>query len=119
DPMQQLITVVMLVLVVTSLLIAVRSRTNPWPKIAFVLGVVPIVFGIASAFPNAATLGTLSGSPAEETVLARSIFRVHVGCGISMLAFVLLQLWLAARATGAHASHTPRALTSSASAART
>ncbi len=59
-----------------------------------VLAGVPIVLALIRTVPNAVALGNRAGTPAEQSRLARSIFRDHAMCVASMSGFLVL--WLTA-----------------------
>lgn len=93
-PMSQLIAVVMVVLLGALGFRVVRGHDPTWLVVtSAVLAGAPILLAGAHTVPNAARLGTRSGSPAEQTSLARSIGRDHLVCAVSMVAF--LALWVA------------------------
>ncbi len=98
-PMSTLIAVVMVALLAA---LAVRAvcGLGPWWLLAAsaVLAGAPIVLALVRTVPDAVRLGRRTDTPADQSRLARSIFRDHVLCFGLMLAF--LCLWLAAVSLG-------------------
>ena len=95
-PMGHLVGAVMMVVLVT-LAIQAAQHMRAWIAIvSFLLAGSAIGLGILSAFPNAVRLGARSGTALEQSELARSICRVHIVCFAAMLAFMALQLLVAA-----------------------
>jgi hypothetical protein len=82
-PMSRLIAVVMVVL-----LGALGFRA-----VSALLAGAPVLLALTHTVPNAVRLGNRSGSPTDQTALARSIWRDHLVCAGAMLAF--LALWVA------------------------
>ena len=93
-PMSRLIAVVMVVLLGALGFRAVRGHDPGWLLVvSALLAVAPILLALTHTVPSAARLGGRSGSPAEQTALARSIWRDHLLCAGCMLAFLVL--WVA------------------------
>ncbi|MGC2565911.1 MAG: hypothetical protein WA488_09310, partial [Mycobacterium sp.] len=53
----------------------------------------PVLLAVTHTVPNAVRLGSRTGSPTDQTALARSIWRDHLVCAGCMLAFLVL--WVA------------------------
>jgi hypothetical protein len=86
QPMSRLIAVVMVGLLGTLALRAVRGHDPGW-----LMAVSTLLAGAAThTVPNAVRLGSRSGSPGAQTALARSIWRDHLACAVCMLAFLVL-----------------------------
>ena len=93
-PMSRLIPVVMLVLLVALGFRAIRGHDPSWILAASgLLAGAPILLALTHTVPNAVRLGSRSGDAAEQTALARSIWRDHLVCAGCVLAFLLL--WVA------------------------
>lgn len=93
-PMGRLIAVVMMVLLGALGFRAVRGHDPGWLLAASaLLAGAPILLALTHTVPNAVRLGSRSGSPAEQTALARSIWRDHLVCAGCVLAFLVL--WVA------------------------
>jgi hypothetical protein len=93
-PMSRLIAVVMVVLLTALAFRAVRGNDPAWLVAASaVLAGAPVLLALTHTVPNAVRLGSRSGSLADQTNLARSIWRDHLVCAASMLAFLVL--WVA------------------------
>ena len=96
-PMQQLIAAVMAVVVFMGAW-NLRQRSHRMLRVLAVLtSVVPIGLAAARVFSAAVRLGAGIGSPAEQSALARAIFRDHVFCLGSIVAFTAIQIVLATR----------------------
>lgn len=95
QPMGSAIAVVMIALVATLGVEAFRGAT-PAPILALgaVLAGGPILLALTRTVPNAVRLGHRSGSTAEQSRLARAVFRDHLICAICMFAFLVL--WIVA-----------------------
>jgi hypothetical protein len=93
-PMSRLIAVVMVVLLAALAFRAVRGNDPGWLVAASaVLAGAPVLLALTHTVPNAVRLGSRSGSSADQTGLARSIWRDHLVCAGCMLAFLVL--WVA------------------------
>jgi hypothetical protein len=93
-PMSRLIAVVMVVLLAALGFRVARGHDPGWlVAVSAVLAGVPILLALTRTVPNAVRLGDRSGSPTDQTRLARSIWRDHLFCAGCMLAFVVL--WVA------------------------
>ncbi|OBK39340.1 hypothetical protein A5658_24650 [Mycobacterium sp. 1245111.1] len=92
-PMGHLIAVVMALLIAALGFRMVRGHDPGWLMAlsALLIG-GPILLAATHTVPNAARLGSRSGSPSAQTVLARSIWRDHLACAVGMSTFTLL--WL-------------------------
>ncbi|MUL85543.1 hypothetical protein FZI95_21305 [Mycobacterium sp. CBMA247] len=94
-PMSVLIAAVMVILLAALTFHAFDGTSPGWRTAVFaVLAGGPIVLALLRTVPNAVALGLRTGSPAEQSGLARSICRDHVLCLTAMSAF--LALWLTA-----------------------
>ena len=94
QPMGALIAVVMGVLLVCLGIEAWRGGRPNWVIIASaVLAGGPILLALLRTVPSAVRLGRSSDTPAEQSRLARAIYRDHILCLAGMAAFLLL--WLA------------------------
>jgi hypothetical protein len=98
DPMGRLVGAVMLVTVGGSAWTVLRARRRGLPLVALVLCSLPIALAALRVFPNAVTLGARTGSPDDESLLARDILADHLACWALILAFTLVQIGDAARA---------------------
>jgi len=93
QPMGSLIAVVMGVLLVCLGVEAVRGGHPSWLIAASaVLAGGPILLALLRTVPSAVRLGRRADSPAEQSRLARSVYRDHIVCLAGMAAFLLL--WL-------------------------
>ena len=93
-PMSRLIAVVMVVLLAALGFRVLRGHDPGWLVVASaLLAGTPILLALTRTVPNAARLGNRSGSPADQTALARSIWRDHLMCAGCMLAFLVV--WVA------------------------
>ena len=93
-PMNRLIAVVMVVLLAALGFRAVRGPDPGWLLVvSALLAGGPILLAWTHTVPNAARLGRRPGDPAQQSALARSIWRDHLVCAGCMLAF--LGLWVA------------------------
>ena len=92
-PMSHLIAAVMVVLLGTLGVRAVRGYDPGWLVAASILLVGgPILLAVTHTVPNAARLGSRSGSPGTQTALARSIWRDHLACAVCVSAFLVLRV---------------------------
>lgn len=95
QPMGLLIAAVMLTLLTTLGVEAVRRQTPGWIlAVSAVLAGGPVLLALGRTVPNAVRLGRRIGTPAEQTRLARAVLTDHVICLIGMIAFLVL--WIAA-----------------------
>jgi hypothetical protein len=93
-PMSHVIALVMVILLSALAFRAAYGRDPGWLVVASaVLAGLPILLALIRTVPNAVRLGNRSGSPAEQTRLARSVCLEHLLCFAFMLAFLIL--WLA------------------------
>jgi hypothetical protein len=91
--MGTLIAVVMGVLLVCLGIEAWRGERPTWVLIASaVLAGGPILVALLRTVPSAVRLGRRSDTPAEQSRLARAIYRDHLVCLAGMALFLLL--WL-------------------------
>ena len=90
-PMSRLIAVVMVVLLGALGFRAVRGHDPGWlMAVSALLAGAPVLLALTHTVPNAVRLGNRSGSPTDQTALARSIWRDHLACAVCMLAFLVL-----------------------------
>jgi hypothetical protein len=93
-PMSRLIAVVMVVLLAALGFRAARGHDPVWLVAASaLLAGAPILLALTHTVPSAVRLGARSGSPADQSALARSIWRDHLVCAACMLTFLVL--WVA------------------------
>jgi hypothetical protein len=93
-PMSRLIAVVMAVLLGALGFRAVEGHDPGWlVGVSALLAGAPVLLAVTHTVPNAVRLGDRSGAPADQTALARSIWRDHLVCAGCMLAFLVL--WVA------------------------
>jgi hypothetical protein len=91
QPMGAVIAGVMLLLLAALAAEAVRSDSPGWLiGVSALLAGGPIALALLRTVPNAVRLGRRTGSPAEQTRLARAVLRDHVICAIGMALFVAL-----------------------------
>jgi hypothetical protein len=94
-PMSHLIAAVMVILLGALSFRAVVGDDPGWLLIASaVLVGVPILLALVRTVPSAVRLGNRTGTPAEQSRLARSICRDHLLCLACMSGFLVL--WLVA-----------------------
>jgi hypothetical protein len=92
-PMSMLIATVMVILLGVLAARAVFADSPAWlVAVSAVLAGVPILLALIRTVPNAVRLGKRLDAVAEQTRLARAIFRDHVLCLGLMTAFVALLL---------------------------
>jgi hypothetical protein len=96
QPMGRLIAVVMAVLLGALVAEAVSGTSPGWLLgVSAVLAGGPVVLALTRTVPNAVRLGRRADTAVEQTRLARAIYRDHIVCVLSMLAFLVLWLgWL-------------------------
>lgn len=91
QPMGAVIAGVMLLLLAALAAEAVRGDSPGWLiGASALLAGGPIALALLRTVPNAVRLGRRTGSPAEQTRLARAVLRDHVLCAIGMALFVAL-----------------------------
>ena len=96
QPRGSLIAVVMGVLLVCLGVDAVRGRHPGWLiAVSAVLAGGPILLALLRTVPSAVRLGRRTDTPAEQSRLARSIYRDHLVCLAGMTTFLALWLILA------------------------
>jgi hypothetical protein len=92
-PMSHLIAVVMLILLGALVFRAIGERDPVWiSAVSAVLGAAPILLAMFRTVPDAIRLGARSDGPIEQSRLARSIFRDHIVCLVSISALLALFL---------------------------
>jgi hypothetical protein len=93
-PMSRLIAIVMAILLGGLVFQGVRGHDPAWLIAASaVLAGVPVLLAMIRTVPNAVRLGARTDGPAEQSRLARSVFRDHVLCLVCMFSFLVV--WLA------------------------
>jgi len=98
-PMSYLIATVMAVLLGALGFRAIRGDDPGWLLVlSAVLAGAPILLALTRTVPNAVALGTRTGTPAEQSRLARAICRDHLLCLTCMSAFLVV--WIAAQPLG-------------------
>ncbi len=92
-PMSLLIALVMVILLAALGFHAFRGDDPDWVVgVAAMLAGPPILLAMLRTVRNAVRLGNRIGTSADQTSLARSIFRDHLFCMVSMSAF--LAVWI-------------------------
>lgn len=96
QPMGRLIAVVMVTLLGALGAQAFVGHSPGWLLgVSAVLAGGPVVLALSRTVSNAVRLGRRGDPAVEQTRLARAIYRDHVVCALSMLAFLVLWLgWL-------------------------
>jgi len=90
-PMSRLIVLVMLILLGALGFQAVRGDDPGWLLVtSAILAAVPMLLALIRTVPSAVRLGQRSDGPPEQSRLARAIYRDHLVCAGSMLAFLVL-----------------------------
>jgi len=93
-PMSLLIALVMAILLAALGFHALRGDNPGWVVgVAAALAGPPILLAMLRTVPYAVRLGNRIGTSAEQSRLARSIFRDHLYCLASMSAFLVM--WIA------------------------
>jgi hypothetical protein len=83
------------VMVATIAAVVAEIANGDVPAVAWVslaLAVVPVALVAARTVPNAVRLGTRHDALEHQSALARSIFREHLFCFVSIAALITLQL---------------------------
>jgi hypothetical protein len=94
-PMSHLIVVVMMILLGGLAFRAIRGTDPVWLlAVSAVLAGIPMVLALVRTVPNAVALGHRTGTPAEQSRLARAVCRDHLVCVALMSAFSAL--WVVA-----------------------
>ena len=92
-PMSRLIAVVMVLLLGALAFRLARGHDPGWlVALSALLAGTPILLALTRTVPNAARLGSRSGSLTAQSALARSIWRDHLVCAACLVAFLIL--WL-------------------------
>lgn len=92
--MGRLIALVMIVLLGGLVAEALFGASPGWLLgVSGALAGVPVVLALTRTVPNAVRLGRRTDTAAEQTRLARAIYRDHIVCALGMLAFLVF--WLA------------------------
>ena len=90
-PMSRLIVLVMLILLGALGFEAVRGHDAGWLLVtSTILAAVPMLLAITHTVPSAVRLGQRTDDPPEQSRLARAVYRDHLVCAGSMLAFLVL-----------------------------
>jgi hypothetical protein len=91
QPMSRLIIVVMLILLGALGFHAVRDHDPGWLLVtSAILAAVPMLLALTHTVPSAVRLGQRTDGPTEQSRLAWAIYRDHLVCAGSMLAFLVL-----------------------------
>jgi hypothetical protein len=90
-PMSRLIVVVMLILLGALGFQAVRGHDPGWLLVtSAILAAVSMLLALTHTVRSAVRLGQRTDGPTEQSRLAREIYRDHLVCAGSMLAFLVL-----------------------------
>jgi hypothetical protein len=94
-PMSRLIAVVMVILLGALVFRAIAGHDPVWLiAVSAVLAAIPILLAMFRTVPDAVRLGARADGPVEQSRLARSIFRDHIVCLVSVSTLlVLLLVW--------------------------
>jgi ER membrane protein SH3 len=92
-PMNRLIATVMLATLVAIVVEITSGETEAWIGWAsLILAITPIALAGARVVPHAVRLGTRRDTSEQQTALARSIFREHALCWVSIAGLLVVQL---------------------------
>jgi len=91
-PMQRLVALVMAVTVLGSLVRAWRAPRRLLSWVALGAATIPIALAAVRVLPNAVRLGAGTGSPGEQSALARAIFADHAVCWLAIAVFTAIQI---------------------------
>jgi hypothetical protein len=92
-PMNRLISAVMLGTLAAIVVEIVEGDGPGWvPWVSLALATAPIMLAGARTVPSAVRLGARADTIAEQSTLARSIFRQHLFCIAGIAALLVLQL---------------------------
>jgi hypothetical protein len=91
-PMSRLIAAAMVVQLGALIVSAVRGGGPALTALSVALGAAPIALAAARTVRNAVRLGRRDDGPAEQSRLARSVYRDHLLCFACMAAFVVVRL---------------------------
>lgn len=95
-PMNRLIALVMLATLAAIVVEIVNGDGRPWvPWVSLALAAAPIALAGAHTVPSAVRLGGRRGPLAEQSALARSIWREHVLCAVAIAGVLVVQLGFA------------------------
>jgi hypothetical protein len=93
SPMGTLVGVVMAVLLITLVVQAATAEAAVWVSaVSIAAAAAAIGLAMARVFPRAGRLGERSQPQAEQSEIARSIFRDHVLCLAAMVTLLGVQL---------------------------
>jgi hypothetical protein len=93
SPMGTLVGVVMAVLLITLVVQAATAEAAVWVSaVSIAAAAAAIGLAMARVFPRAVRLGERSQQQAEQSEIARSIFRDHVLCLAAMVTLLGVQL---------------------------
>jgi hypothetical protein len=93
-PMSRLIAAVMVILLAALVLQGVSGDDPVWlTAVSAGLAAAPIVLAGSRTVPNAVRLGGRKDGLADQSLLARAIYRDHLVCFAAISAFLLLRLW--------------------------
>jgi hypothetical protein len=92
-PMNRLVGLDMLATLAAIVVEIAHGEPRPWVAwLSLALAAPPIALAAARIFPGAVRLATRADPPERQSELARSIFRAHVACAVSISALLALQL---------------------------
>lgn len=95
-PMNRLIALVMLATLAAIVVEIVNGDGRPWvPWASLALAAAPIALAGAHTVPSAVRLGGRRDPLAEQSALARSIWREHVLCAVAIAGVLVVQLGFA------------------------
>jgi hypothetical protein len=96
-PMSYLIALVMVILLGSLGFRGFRGSDPGWLlAVSAVLAGIPIAVAMVRTVPNAVALGNRTGTPAEQSRLARAICRDHIVCLVLVSGFLAVWVVLAA-----------------------
>ncbi len=95
-PMNRLIALVMLATLAAIVVEIVGGDGQPWvPWASLALAASPIALAGAHTVPGAVRLGSRRDPAAEQSALARTIWREHVLCALAIAGVLVVQLGFA------------------------
>lgn len=96
-----LIAFVMIATIVATIWQILRGELPlPYRILVPALAWPPILLAMFWIVPSAAKLGKRSGTPVEQSSIARGVFRGHIFCFVSIALFGLMQFWIGYRIAG-------------------